>query len=135
MTLRLLDQIRLGIDHIEQRLHDDIDLRSVSHAAGMSHSSFQRAFRAVTGETLKGYVRSRRLAHALDLLETTELRVLGEHDTFVGVGNSQRLADALPNSEFHVIADAGHYSWEDNPEPYLAHVLDWIERAEAAIDT
>jgi pimeloyl-ACP methyl ester carboxylesterase len=30
-----------------------------------------------------------------------------------------------------VIADAGHYSWEDNPEPYLAHVLDWIERAEA----
>ena len=76
MTLRLLDQIRLGIDHIEQRLHDDIDLRSVSHVAGMSHSSFQRAFRAVTGETLKGYVRSRRLAHALELLETTELRVL-----------------------------------------------------------
>lgn len=24
---------------------------------------------------------------------------------------------------------------EDNPEPYLAHVLDWIERSEATIDT
>ncbi len=59
----------------------------------------------------------------------------GEHGTFVGIDNSQRLADALSNSEFHVIADAGHYSWEDNPEPYLAHFLDWIERAEAAIDT
>ena len=55
----------------------------------------------------------------------------GELDTFVGIGNSRRLADALPNSEFDVIPEAGHYSWEDNPEPYLAHVLRWIEKAEA----
>ena len=68
-------------------------------------------------------------------IETPVLVLHGEHDTFVGIGNSRRLADALSNSEFHVIADAGHYSWEDNPEPYLAHVLDWIKRAEAAIDT
>lgn len=64
-------------------------------------------------------------------IETPILVLHGERDTFVGVGNSQRLASALPNSEFDVIPDAGHYSWEDNPEPYLAHVFRWIDLAEA----
>ena len=63
---------------------------------------------------------------------TTPVLVLhGERDTFVDIGNSQRLAALLPNSEFAVIPEAGHYSWEDNPEPYLAHVLRWIERSES----
>lgn len=76
MSGLLLDQIRSGVDYIEEHLHDEMNLRSVSRAAAMSHSSFQRAFKAVTGETLKRYVRARRLSHALDLLESTEFRVI-----------------------------------------------------------
>jgi pimeloyl-ACP methyl ester carboxylesterase len=64
-------------------------------------------------------------------IETPVLVLHGERDTFVGIGNSRRLSEALPNSEFHVVPDAGHYAWEDNPEPYLALVLRWIDRAEA----
>ncbi len=71
------------------------------------------------------------LAKVVGTIETPVLVLHGERDTFVGIGNSRRLAEALPNSEFGVIADAGHYSWEDNPEPYLAQVLRWIEKAEA----
>ncbi|MGB3256397.1 MAG: alpha/beta hydrolase [Ornithinimicrobium sp.] len=64
-------------------------------------------------------------------IETPVLVLHGERDTFVGIGNSRRLADALPHSDFHVVPEAGHYAWEDNPEPYLAQVLRWIDLAEA----
>ena len=71
------------------------------------------------------------LTKVVGTINTPVLVLHGELDTFVGVGNSRRLADALPNSEFGIIPEAGHYSWEDNPEPYLAHVLRWIDKAEA----
>jgi pimeloyl-ACP methyl ester carboxylesterase len=64
-------------------------------------------------------------------IETPVLVLHGERDTFVGIGNSRRLSEALSNSEFHVIPEAGHYAWEDNSEPYLAYVLHWINQAEA----
>ncbi len=72
------------------------------------------------------------LTKVVGTIKTPVLVLHGEHDTFVGIGNSRRLADALPNSEFGIIPEAGHYSWEDNPEPYLAHVLRWIDKAEAS---
>ena len=73
-----------------------------------------------------------RLSKVVETIETPVLVLHGERDTFVGIGNSRRLAEALPNSEFDIIPEAGHYSWEDNPEPYLAHVLRWIDKAEAS---
>lgn len=71
-----VEEIQRGIDYIEQRLDEPIDLPSVSRAAGISHAHFQRIFKVVTGETLKAYVRSRRLAGALELLSGTEMRIL-----------------------------------------------------------
>ncbi len=71
-----LQQIQRGVDYVEERLDEDLDLRAVSKAAGLSHAHFQRIFKALTGETLGTYVRSRRLANALDLLRTTDQRVL-----------------------------------------------------------
>lgn len=72
------------------------------------------------------------LTKVVGSIKTPVLVLHGERDTFVGMGNSRRLAAALPNSEFDIIPEAGHYSWEDNPEPYLAHVLRWIDKAEAS---
>jgi len=71
-----LQQIQRGVDFIEERLGESIELRRVSKAAGISHAHFQRIFKALTGETLKTYVRSRRMANALDLLLTTDRRIL-----------------------------------------------------------
>ncbi len=78
-----LEQVQRGVDYIEARLDEDIDLRAVSRAAGISHSHFQRIFKALTGETLKTYVRARRMANALDQLLTSDLRIL---DIAVGAG-------------------------------------------------
>ena len=56
--------IQRGIDHIEAHLDDELSLHDVGRAAGLSAWHFQRSFKALTNETLKGYIRRRRLARA-----------------------------------------------------------------------
>ncbi len=69
-------QIQRGIDYIEANLDFDVELAKVSRVAGVSHWHFQRMFKATTGETLKTYVRSRRLAKSLERLLTTKDSIL-----------------------------------------------------------
>ena len=71
-----LEQVQRGVDFIEENLHGDIALCDVARAAGMSQWHFQRIFRALTNETLKTYIRSRRLAHAQEALLKTDARIL-----------------------------------------------------------
>lgn len=71
-----LDQLQLGVDHIEANLDHELALADVARAAGMSRWHFQRIFKALTGETLKGYIRSRRLARSLERLVDTDQRIL-----------------------------------------------------------
>lgn len=74
--MNYLIQIKRGIDYIEDHLTEDISLVDVSRAARMSHWHFQRMFKALTQETLKAYIRSRRLAQARIELLTTDRGVL-----------------------------------------------------------
>lgn len=71
-----LERVRRGVDYIETKLDEDVALSAVAKAAGISQWHFQRLFKALTGETLKTYIRSRRLAASLDRLLSTDLRVL-----------------------------------------------------------
>ena len=71
-----LERVQLGVDYIETRLDEDVALADVAKMAGISQWHFQRIFRALTGETLKTYMRSRRLAASLERLIDTELRFL-----------------------------------------------------------
>ncbi len=71
-----LERIQQGVDYVEQHLDEDVSLADVAKAGGMSQWHFQRLFRSLTGETLKTYIRARRLAASLERLLTTDLRVL-----------------------------------------------------------
>lgn len=71
-----LHRIQRGIDFIEAHLDSDIALADVARAAGLSQWHFQRIFKALTNETLKTYIRSRRFAKALDQLLHTRLGIL-----------------------------------------------------------
>lgn len=71
-----LRKIQEGIDFIEAHLESDIELSEVARAAGMSQWHFQRIFKALTNETLKTYIRSRRFSRALEQLTNTRLPVL-----------------------------------------------------------
>jgi AraC-like DNA-binding protein/predicted transcriptional regulator YdeE len=71
-----LEQIQRGVDFIEAHLEDEFALVDVASRAGMSLWHFQRTFKALTNETLKTYVRSRRFASALSRLSETEARII-----------------------------------------------------------
>ncbi len=74
--MKYLENIQRGIDFIEEKLDDTVTFQSVARQAGMSQWHFQRAFKALTGETLKTYIRSRRLSNALPKLLNRDLRII-----------------------------------------------------------
>jgi len=71
-----LKHVQTGIDYIESNLDFDITLSQIAEEAGLSQWHFQRIFKALTNETLKTYIRSRRLANSLDKLLSTNLRII-----------------------------------------------------------
>ena len=75
-VLPYLDRVQRGIDFVEAHLEVDFELQDVARAAGLSCWHFQRIFKALTQETLKTYIRSRRFSRALGLLKDTDLSVL-----------------------------------------------------------
>lgn len=74
--MNTLNQVQIGIDFIEANLDRDITLAQVAQAAHMSQWHYQRIFKALTNETLKRYIRSRRLANALDKLLQPNTRII-----------------------------------------------------------
>jgi len=74
--MKYLGQIQKGINYIEANLDYEISLQQVSQQAGISQWHFQRIFRALTNETLKTYIRSRRLANALEKLLISNQKII-----------------------------------------------------------
>ena len=74
--MNYLSQLQKGIDFIETNLDDDISLATVAREAGLSQWHYQRIFKALTKETLKNYIRGRRLAQALEKLLETRMGIL-----------------------------------------------------------
>ena len=74
--MSLLEQVQAGVDYIEAHLDQELALCTIARKAGVSQWHFQRIFRALTGETLKAYIRSRRLAQSLEQLLGTKRRII-----------------------------------------------------------
>lgn len=74
--MNYLKSVQIGIDYIEANLDFDISSSRIAREAGLSQWHFQRIFKALTNETLKTYIRSRRLANSLDKLLSTDLRII-----------------------------------------------------------
>ena len=74
--MNYLKQVQAGINYIEANLDRDISLAQVAKSTCLSQWHFQRIFKALTNETLKTYIRSRRLANALDKLLYSQSKIL-----------------------------------------------------------
>lgn len=71
-----LQRIQAGIDYIEANLESTLDIEEVAKVAAMSRWHFQRMFRAITGDTVKCYIRTRRLSNALEALLSTDQPII-----------------------------------------------------------
>jgi pimeloyl-ACP methyl ester carboxylesterase len=59
-------------------------------------------------------------------LEPPLLLVWGEHDRWIDVSVSERIAELVPGSRRTVIADAGHFSMEDDPAAVARALSDFL---------
>ena len=71
------------IDFIEENMTDEVNISTLAKQVGVSPWHFQRLFKSLVGDSLGGYLRGRRLAMALELLQTSNLRII---DIAVHVG-------------------------------------------------
>jgi pimeloyl-ACP methyl ester carboxylesterase len=55
--------------------------------------------------------------------------VVGEHDRTTTAHAARVLHDGIPGSELAVIPDAGHMSFVEEPDAYLAAVRGFLRRA------
>lgn len=63
-----IQTVQRGIDYIESRLFERIELEQVAQAAAMSVPNLYRLFYAMTGHPIKEYIRKRRVSEAAELL-------------------------------------------------------------------
>lgn len=75
-NLNYIAQVQRGIDFIEANLDHDIESVDVARSAGISQWHFQRIFKALTNETLKAYIRSRRYSQSMMRLSESRERIL-----------------------------------------------------------
>ncbi|HTQ68338.1 MAG TPA: alpha/beta hydrolase [Solirubrobacteraceae bacterium] len=56
------------------------------------------------------------------------LIVWGEQDRFAGVRMAHRFHTEIPGSELHVLEDAGHFVWEDEPRRTASILVEFLDR-------
>ena len=69
-------RIQAAIDHIEEHLLERLRVDRIAAVAELSPWHFQRVFRALVGESVRGYVRKRRLSRSIEALLETDRRIL-----------------------------------------------------------
>lgn len=74
-TANLTLQIRNAIEYIEQHYFEKISLSSLAENIGFSSEYFSRLFRKETGINFVTYLNNIRMKHAIELLETTDMKV------------------------------------------------------------
>lgn len=71
-----LNRVQRAIDFIEDHLREDIAMEQIAKAACFSMWHFQKIFSSAVGDTVKEYVRKRRLTNALIELGSNDRRII-----------------------------------------------------------
>ncbi|MGF7056808.1 helix-turn-helix domain-containing protein [Brassicibacter mesophilus] len=71
-----MDALEKAIDYIENHLNHDIDLSIVAKEAGYSLYHFHRVFKWVVGDSIKEYIRKRRITEAAKELAHTNKSII-----------------------------------------------------------
>ncbi|HJN37552.1 MAG TPA: helix-turn-helix domain-containing protein [Gammaproteobacteria bacterium] len=74
--MKHFQRIKNALEFIEENLYDEFTLNDISNAAFSSLSYMHRIFYQMTGFTMKEYIRQRRLAEAVSLLQSSKKSVL-----------------------------------------------------------
>ncbi len=71
-----LNNFKKAVNYIEENLTNEITLKGISEAAGLSNFHFTRIFHQFVGETISSYIRKRRLTEASGDLINSNLSII-----------------------------------------------------------
>lgn len=74
--MKYADSIQRSIDYIDHNLMEDLDLEEIARQSGYSLSHFYKVFPAITGFSIKEFVRNKRLAFSARRLVYSHDRIL-----------------------------------------------------------
>lgn len=67
------------------------------------------------------------LAGRVKEIDIPTLVFWGELDVLFDPSNAVHLDAALPHSKLHMLPEAGHLAWADQPELFASMIIDWVE--------
>lgn len=70
--------------------------------------------------------RAKELSVRVKEIDVPTLVFWGELDVLFHPSNGEHLHAALPQSKLHILPEAGHTSWADQPELFSDMVIDWV---------
>ena len=82
--------------YLENKLFEDLDANEIADKMGVSRASLYRNFKNVTGKSIMGYVRHRRMEEARQLMKTGTLK-LGDIAQLVGYEDLYTFSTAYKN--------------------------------------
>ena len=71
-----IEQVQRAIDYIESHLNDELDIDVIAKEAAFSRWHFQMVFSSIIGESVKAYIRKRRLSLSFKRLKNENHRIL-----------------------------------------------------------
>ena len=126
--MNYLKQVQKGIDYIEANLDQIITAHQVAAEAGISQWHFQRIFKALTNETLKTYIRSRRLANSLEQLLATDTKIIdislaAGYESQESFSRAFKVAFDITPNEYRKLGDKSLFLRKIHfDEAYLKHI-------------
>ena len=84
-----IDSLEKALNYIESHLHEDVDLSSIAKEAGYSLYHFHRIFKGAVGDSIKDYIRKRRMTEAAKELVYTNRPIV---DIGIEYGYESRVA-------------------------------------------
>lgn len=82
-------RINLALDYISENYHKELSLEEIAGSAHFSKFHFHRIFKAVTGETVSGFLRRIRLEKAANQILTDADKSITSIAIDCGYGRSQ----------------------------------------------
>ena len=109
-------------------------LGSIRHRANAKQiDDYKRSYSGRAPEVVYWFKDFRSKATALaDQVKKIDIPTLvfwGELDVLFDPSNAIHLDAALPHSKLHMLPEAGHLAWADQPELFANMIIDWVEAA------
>jgi AraC family transcriptional regulator len=123
-----LQQVQAGIDFIEANIDSNFSLADVATAAGLSQWYFQRIFKGLSNETLKAYIRARRLTVSLDKLLYTQEKIIdiaiaADYESQESYTRAFKVAFGITPNEYRKVGSKGMFLKKlELTTEYLQHI-------------